>query len=121
MPRTTPGIFRWIGWKLQGDLGPWTLYTSRRGHPVAYPQSPPLDPPSQLQLQQRAKFRRAANAWRAASRETRDAWERASKAASLGCTGYNLFVLTFARADGALMRTIAAQTRIALSAPPGVK
>lgn len=45
--------YQYLGLVVSGDLGPCTIYTSRRWKKVFFPRSPPLRPPSAAQLQWR--------------------------------------------------------------------
>lgn len=108
-----------MGWNAQGDLGGLTFYTSARKRLVFFPKSPPLSPPSTLQLMQRDKFRLVATLWRKLAPGQRAAWNAAQHAAHLGVTGYDLFVHYILRSDEALIRTIEQQTGLTLiPAPP---
>ncbi|KKK92061.1 hypothetical protein LCGC14_2706680, partial [marine sediment metagenome] len=68
IPKTTKA---WFGLSPTGDLGPYTIYTSRRAGSVWYAKAPPTCPPSVHQLRQRNRFRNAAFAWRRLSQEQR--------------------------------------------------
>jgi hypothetical protein len=94
MKRTGPDTYRWIGFHLQGDLGPYTLYTTRRGKTVAYPRSPPTTPTTPRQQRLRNSWRVAAALWTQTTPADRAAWETAARAANYRLTGYNLFVHT---------------------------
>lgn len=109
-----PLLFRVLGWNTQGDLGPYTFYTSKRQGLVWFPKSPPKKPPSSDQVHQRNRFRAAAAAWRSLPQPQREAWELASKRAHLSCHGYNLFVYYQLRKDVAAIRTIERQTGVTL-------
>ena len=52
-------ILRYLGFNTQGDLGPWTFYTSKRKGLVFFAKAPPLEPPSLMQNHKRNKFRLA--------------------------------------------------------------
>ena len=81
----------WIGLNIQGDVGPYTMYTSIRGQIVAFPRVPPLSPPSPSQEAIREYFRQAAREWRALTAEERAGWAKLAQACNLGITGYNLW------------------------------
>jgi len=92
-------LYKMLGFRPTGDLGPFTFYTSQRNAIVFFPKAPPLNPPSYLQTVQRNRFRRAAKSWQALPELEQQNWERISQTAKLTITGYNLFVWYFLR-DG---------------------
>jgi hypothetical protein len=103
-----------LGFNCTGDVGPWTLYTSKRGALVFYPRVPALSPPSAQQFSQRQRFSQAASLWRMMPQSARDNWELATKRASLKLTGYNLFTFWYTRRDLDIIRTIERQTSLQL-------
>lgn len=103
-----------MGFNATGDLGALTMYTTVRGNMVAFPKSPPLNPPSQLQTQMRNFYRLAASAWRGLTPQDRDAWSNAARRASLRITGYNLFIYWQRTKDVATLKTIERQSGITL-------
>lgn len=106
------------GFNVTGDVGPLTVYRSRRRALVFYPRMPALNPPSTLQLIQRNRWTTAAILWRAALPATRADWEAAAQKARLMCTGYNLWVYHQCTGDDATLRTITRNTGIGLVNPP---
>lgn len=103
-----------LGLNPTGDLGPFTIYTSRRAGTVWFLKSPPTSPPTVHQLRQRNRFRLAAAAWRAQPQETRDAWNLACRRAHLYLHGYNLFVWWQLRRLRSTLATIERQSGITL-------
>lgn len=99
-------ILRYLGFNTQGDLGPWTFYTSKRKGLVFFQKSPPLEPPSRKQIHQRNKFRLAGMIWRSLAAEQRAAWMKAAADANLQITGYNLFTYYVTRNDAAAIETV---------------
>lgn len=87
-----------------------TLYTSKRGKIVWFPQSPPQQPPSWRQLHYRNNFRKVASYWRLLSDDERAAWDAATKRASLGCNGHALYTYRALRHDQAAIDTISRTT-----------
>lgn len=81
----------WLGLNIQGDIGPYTMYTSQRGQMVCFPRVPPLNPPSPIQEALRDVFRQWAEAWSTLSRAEKAAWATLAWRCNLGITGYNLF------------------------------
>jgi len=112
--KTQSSILRYLGWNTQGDLGPWTFYTSKRKGLVWFIKAPPLEPPSPMQIHQRNKFRLVAATWRSLSAEQRNNWSLAARRAHLQITGYNLFTYYLTRNDPAVVRTIEQQSRVDL-------
>lgn len=112
MAQSLEQFLRFCGFNTQGDLGPLTTYTSRRGKLVYFPRAPPKEPASAEQFLQRTKFRMTGNAWRAAAATKRTAWETLSKRANLRVTGYNLFTYWHMTGDNKAIDTLANQTGI---------
>lgn len=107
-------ILRFLGYNATGDLGPYTFYTSKRKGIVWFTKSPPLEPPSPLQVHQRNKFRLAGHCWRALIPEQRAAWLAAQDGANLAITGYNLFVYYITTGDLETIQTIQRLTNLNL-------
>ncbi len=112
-----PGLFQYLGWNTQGDLGPWTFYTTKRGDLVFFPKAPPLVPPTPDQTYQRNRFKLVANLWKALRPETREAWESATIAANLRIHGYNLFVYYILTRDRLAIRTVERNSHVQLLDP----
>ena len=112
--RRTEDLLRYLGFNSQGDLGPWTFYTSQRGALVYFIKAPPLEPPSLLQLSVRNSIRLAAYTWRSLAPQARVDWELVSQRAHLSITGYNLFVSWILGRDDAAIHTLERITRIDL-------
>lgn len=108
---TVLGLVAW------GDLGPLTIYRSKRGQVVAFAKTWPHKPPSEAQTAQRQKFTDAAAAWQAFTADQRAQWETASRRASLCCSGYCLYVHWHLTADTKAIRTIERHTRTTLLPP----
>lgn len=106
------------GFNVTGDLGPLSVYRSRRGPLVMYPRVPALSPPTTLQLIQRNRFRAAAISWQQLPETTKADWERATMAAHLAVTGYNLFTYYQLTGDLNTLRTITDHTGIGLVTEP---
>lgn len=99
-------LLRFMGFNTQGDLGPWTFYTGKRGQLVWFVKSPPLEPPSPLQTRQRNAFRLNGYLWRQLSPKHQQNWETASKRAHLGINGHNLFTYWNLTKDNATIATV---------------
>ena len=113
-----PSTLSLLGLRVSGDLCGNTLYQTRTGKVVAFPQAPPLSPPSPLQLSIRATWRAAAAAWRSLTTEQRAAYERASKKLSLVATGYNVWTHFAVRPNDSSLQTLADQSGETLVPPP---
>lgn len=103
-----------LGFAIQGDLGPLTTYTNRRGNLVYFDKAPPLNPPSQLQEIIKNRFKQTATAWRALTEQKRKDWQTAADKSYANVTGYNLFTywtLTMRKTD---IQTIERQSGIQL-------
>ena len=103
-----------LGLNLTGDIGPFTVYTSRRAGTVWFLKSPPKKPPNVNQVRQRNRFRLAARAWQALQKGTRHDWNTAARRAHLRCSAYNLWIHWQTRRLPAYIRTIERQTGITL-------
>lgn len=95
-----------LGFYAAGDLGPWTFYTSKRKGLVWFLKSPPLKPPTILQLHQRNLFRLAGHTWRSLTEEQRHRWLLSARRAHLAITGYDLFVFWCLTRDDAAVLTV---------------
>lgn len=111
MPRTfRKTIIQLIGVRVQGDVGPLTIYQSRRHQLVFYPKAPPLNPPSHLQRLQHARWRAAARTWRALTPAYQARWNRAAARAHLPISGYAAFLAFFTKPDPQALATLERQT-----------
>jgi len=97
-----------------GDLGPYTIYTTRRRGVVWFPRSPPKQPPNYLQRRHRNKWRFAARAWSASTIAIRQAWSNAARLARLTISGYNLFIFYEVTKNRSIIETVERQTGITL-------
>lgn len=114
MARTSKTLWNWLALNLQGDLADYTCYKAARGDIVFFPKHPPEVPRSLRQAWRRDLFRAAANAWQSLGSPTRANWERATKLAHLGITGYNLWTFWYVTEDQAAIRTIERQSGVTL-------
>ncbi len=112
--RLNRSILKFLGFNTQGDLGPWTFYTSKRKGLVFFVKSPPLEPPSPKQVHQRNKFRVVGFMWRSLTPQQRKDWELAALAAHLQITGYNLFTYYVLKDGELVVQTVEAQSGITL-------
>lgn len=106
-----------LGFVAWGDIGPLTMYTSKRGKLVVFPKTWPKGEVSEDQLAQRAKFTAAAAAWQELTPLKRAQWDLASRRASLCMHGYDLFVHWHTLGDNAAIATLERQTNTSLLPP----
>lgn len=116
----TPKLLSILGLRVQGDIGPWTTYTNRRGRFVWYLHSPPKKPFTRRQLHQQNKLRIIARLWATLSATDRWNWNLAANRANLRITGFNLFCYSYLKRDPSFAATIERATKITLHLPPGL-
>lgn len=101
-----PSLLNYLGWNTQGDLGPYTFYTTKRKKTVWFLKAPPTCPPSWLQTHNRYKFKLVAEYWHRHTAAEQTDWELASKRLNLSITGYNLFTWFYTIGDRTTLATI---------------
>ena len=92
MKTIPPSIFQFLGTNTNGDLGPYTFYTSARKRLVVFPKTWPKDPATYHQTLYRNRWRHAAARWRALDANTKLLWKTLAQKANLTISGYNLFI-----------------------------
>lgn len=107
-------ILKLLGRRPTGDLGPYTIYTTRRGAMVIFPRSPPQKPPSTKQISQRQSFSAAADGWANLTAQLKLNWTTAAKRAHLNITGHNLYFWYVLIGDNATIKTVERQSGITL-------
>jgi len=107
-------LLRFLGMNTQGDVGPWTFYTSKRNGLVWFVKAPPLEPPSRLQTKQRNRFRLVAAVWRSLGSQRREVWKVACERAYLQITPYNFFTYYLMSGDEHAVRTVENQSGTSL-------
>ena len=111
MPTDPIPQIRWmLGLLAWGDLDGLTWYRNKRGNVVVIAKTWPEGPPSDAQLEQRAKFKAAVDAWKALTAATKHEWKTAASRAWLCMHGCDLFLHWKLMADDAAIRTIERQT-----------
>lgn len=108
------GILGFVTW---GDIGPLTIYRTKRGRMVFFAKAPPLCPASLAQQANQDLWRLAAVNWKRMDADRRARWELASKRASLSITGYNLFVYWSTTNDTTAVQTVERITGLDLLPP----
>lgn len=112
---TPPGL---IGLMISGDLGPLTIYTTKKRRIVAFPKSPPHKPGSPAQLTQRYRFAQAQNAWRELTIVQQQAYVDVVNGLSICMTGANLWIHFCLMHDIGVWDTLQSQSGITLSLFP---
>ena len=118
MARSDLKILALLGFNCTGDVGPYTFYRSKRGQLVWFPRAPALNPPSQIQLAIRQRFKQAGADWRTLNQSDRAAWLHTSKCCGLAITGYNLWVYWRTIRDLACIRAIERSCQTTLNMGP---
>ncbi|MBW7998483.1 MAG: hypothetical protein FVQ81_18305 [Candidatus Glassbacteria bacterium] len=108
---------RFLGIRHWGDIGPLTVYNSRRKKSVIYAKAPPKCVASLGQIRNRHLFRCAGIAWGILTQREKADWERAVKKLSLGITGYNLWTFTIHKKNLQIARAVEAASGIPLKMP----
>lgn len=107
-----------VGIAVAGDCSGLSIYTDRFGRKTWYPFSPPKEPPSELQIAQRERFRLAQLAWRSLTADEKFTLEEATKRTSIPLTGQNLYMSAILRNDPESYETIQRQSGLQLPALP---
>jgi len=119
MKTIPPSIFQFLGVNTNGDLGPYTFYTSHRKRLVFFPKTWPKDPATFHQTLYRNRWRHAAQRWRDLTPDTRTLWETMSKRAHCTVTGYNLYVFYILGKGEEIIETLERLTGIDVRTPTG--
>ena len=110
MKTIPPSIFQLIGVLTNGDLGPYTFYTSSRKRLVIFPKAYPKDPATYHQTLYRNRWRHAAARWHSLTAECRLRWKVMGKRANLTISGYNLYTFYILGKGTKTVETIQRQT-----------
>lgn len=110
-------LFSLFGFLVWGDLGPLTMYKSKRGKIVAFAKTYPNKPPSERQLEHRALWSAASTAWNELSDPQRQQWHLAARRASLCMHGYDLWMHWSLTGDDSAITTLERQTSTTLFPP----
>lgn len=109
-----------IGLIVSGDIGGFTIYTDRYARKVAYPKSPPKEPPTEMQVGCRNRFKAAQAQYMAFSAADKKLYEDLTKKASLCLTGQNLVIHVAMKHAFGLLDTLMHQTGITVPPPDPV-
>lgn len=107
-----------LGMVVSGDLAGQTIYTDRFMNKVWFPQAPPKEPPTPMQIKQRARFTQAMADWHSQSAQVKADWEAITLKASLVMTGHNLWIRVSLRGEFELLATLQRQTGVSVADPP---
>jgi len=106
-----------LGLQISGDVGGLTVYTDRFGKKVAFPKSPPKEPPSDQQIHQRLKFQQAQKEWNSQTDQVKQDLESMCKQANVPMTGQNIWIHTAMTVDYTAYDTLQKQTGISVPDP----
>lgn len=109
-----------IGLIVSGDVDGITIYTDRHARKVAYPKAPPKEPPTQMQIDIRARFKAAQSEYMALTAAEKRAYELLTKAAALCLTGQNLFISVAMKRTFGILTTLQEQTGYNVTPPTPV-
>ncbi len=109
-----------LGLHVQGDLGPWTIYTDRKGRKKWFLYSPPTKPPTDKQITQRQRFTNAQANWMVLTQTEKLNLEKACVMQSMAFTGQNLFISAQLTGKQAALQVIARLTGLTLPIAPVV-
>lgn len=99
-----------MGLNIQGDIGPFTCYKSRKKRIIWFPKAPPEKPPSLLQRLNHDRWSAAAQFWRNLTPAARSNWTLLAHQANLRISGYNLFLYWFVKNDRSIVDTLIRHT-----------
>ena len=119
MKTIPPSIFQYLGTNTNGDLGPYTFYTSHRNRLVVFLKTWPHDPATFHQTLYRNRWRHAALRWRGLTPQTRLLWKTIARKANLTITGYNLFIFYILGNHNQHIETLQRLTNINVITPTG--
>lgn len=114
MATLSPNILPLMGLNPSGDLGPFTVFRTKRLGVVWFPRAPPDKPASYLQRRQRNRWRFAARAWSGSPISVRTNWLLAARLAGLTISGYNLWIYHKVTCDDRAIQTIERLTGLSL-------
>ena len=109
-----------LGLMVSGDIGGLTIYTDRHGRKVAYPKSPPKEPPTDLQKLVRSRFKSAQAEYMTLTPTQKADYEHLVCMSSLAMTGQNIFIHVATMHTAAMLDTLMRQTGITVPQPTPV-
>jgi hypothetical protein len=111
-------LFTYLGFRLSGDLGKYTMYTYCKKRPTFFLKAPPLTPSSRLQRRQRNRFLLAGYAWRNLTVKQRATWQFMALRIHSWVGGYGLFVHWLLTHDNPALETWMRQSGLNPLDPP---
>ena len=109
-----------LGLIVSGDLAGQTIYTDRHGRKIHYPFSPPKEPPTQLQINLRARFKAAQAEYMGTTADQKAKWEAITLKTSLCMTGQNLFIHVAMKRTFDVLATLMQQSGVSVNPPTPV-
>jgi len=110
MARTTP--FHLLGLRIDGDLGPYTIYRNKNNKVVVFPKDFRQEKTSVERQRARDRFRTAQQLWSSLTAAEKTVLEDACRKLSLALTGQNLYISCSLRADPDGYHTVARQAHV---------
>jgi len=101
-----------MGLNIQGDVGPFTCYKTRKKRVIWFVKAPPKKPPTLHQQLNHDRWRAAAELWRELTVTTKNTWRSLAIAGNLRISGYNLFLYWFVTNDRSIAQTLIRNTGI---------
>jgi len=106
MKQINAAIWRLLGTRINGDVGPYTFYWNKRSRLVMFLKTWPKDPATWWQTHNRNRWRHAGERWRSLDQQTRDDWLELGRRANLTISGYNLFIFYITGHDVDAIKTV---------------
>jgi hypothetical protein len=107
-----------FGVEFSGDIGDWTCYRTKHGHPTFFLRAPPMEPPSPSQIVQRNRFKTAQHNWKLQTATVKRNWELLTLKSSLCLTGQNLWISCSLNDQSPLVAYLSAKAGVTVSSPP---
>lgn len=105
-----PFLISVLGFNPTGDVGPYTIYTSKRKRIVVFLKAPPTKPPTRRQQIVRNQFRITGWSWSRQTPDVRANWQNAARRSGAKITGYNLYQFYNATGNAQVIRMIERQS-----------
>jgi len=109
-----PFLYQLMGVIVNGDFGPYTMYTSQRKRFVIFPKTWPKEKATYNQTLNRQRWTQAAQRWRNLPDETKADWSALARKAHATVTGYNLYLVYILNHDVAAIATLERQTGVSV-------
>lgn len=117
MKGNPPPLHKFLGFRYQGDFGPYTCYRAKTGRHVWFLRTSPHKPATRRQIHQRAKLTILSWLWHTLTNAERLAWSAATSKAHLRISGFNLYTYSILARDRETVRTVEFQSHTALKYP----